>query len=114
MGEKLVLGRLRKICLAWPGTKEKETWGHPTFRAGEKIFATFGESRGDPCITFKAPKEERNALLEDPRFFVPAYVGHKGWLSVRVDSMVDWKEVERLVLESYRQIAPKRMAKKLK
>ena len=111
---KQVHARLKKICLAWPGTKEKTTWGHPTFRAGEKIFATMGEHEGDLCVTFKPRKEERNALLEDPRVFIPPYVGGKGWLSMRVDSTLEWGELERLLQDSYRQLAPKRLQAKWK
>jgi predicted DNA-binding protein (MmcQ/YjbR family) len=47
----------------------------------------------------------------DPaRFFVPPYVGHKGWVGMRLDDRPNWREVAALVRRSYRLIAPKRLA----
>ena len=47
----------------------------------------------------------------DPdRFFVPPYVGPKGWIGMRLDGRVDWDLVRDLVTDSYRMIAPKRLA----
>jgi predicted DNA-binding protein (MmcQ/YjbR family) len=47
----------------------------------------------------------------DPeRFFVPPYLGHKGWVGIRLDRKPDWEEVAALVKRSYRLIAPKRLA----
>lgn len=109
---KVVLTRLRKICLAWPGAAEVRKWGHPVFVVHEKIFATLGEHEGDPVIGFKALPEERDGLLEDPRFFPAAYVGRFGWLSMRADTQVDWKQVQELLLHSYQQIARKSRPKK--
>jgi predicted DNA-binding protein (MmcQ/YjbR family) len=52
---------------------------------------------------------------DDPsRFFVPAYVGHKGWLGARLDVSQDWTELTGLIQDSYRLIAPKRLAAYLK
>ncbi|HMF13765.1 MAG TPA: MmcQ/YjbR family DNA-binding protein [Gemmataceae bacterium] len=41
------LKQVRSICLALPEAGEVEAWGHPTFRAGKKMFAAFGEGRRD-------------------------------------------------------------------
>jgi predicted DNA-binding protein (MmcQ/YjbR family) len=105
------LGRLRKICLALPEAKERETWGHPTFRVRDKIFATFGEGEGGPALTCKAPPGSQAILVgADPaRFFVPAYVGSKGWVGMRLDRRVDWAEVAVVVERSWRLTAPKRL-----
>ena len=47
----------------------------------------------------------------DPeRFFVPPYVGPKGWVGMRLDGGPDWGEVAMLVRRSYRLVAPKRLA----
>jgi predicted DNA-binding protein (MmcQ/YjbR family) len=47
----------------------------------------------------------------DPeRFFVPPYVGHKGWVGMRLDDKPSWDEVTAMVRRSYRLIAPKRLA----
>ena len=75
------IDRLRAICLALPEAVEKEAWGDPTFRVRDKIFAM--EKRGDGRISLwcKAPAGSQMVLVgADPeRFFVPPYVGHKGW-----------------------------------
>jgi hypothetical protein len=107
-----VLTRLRRICLALPEAEEIETWGHPTFRVRKKIFVGCGaDDEGRVQMTCKAPQGEQQALVAaDPkRFFVPAYVGSRGWVGVRLDAPVDWAEITELVEESYRMTAPKRL-----
>lgn len=104
--------RLRAICLALPDAAEQEAWGDPTFRVRNKIFAM--EKRGDGRVSvwLKAPEGAQEMLVgADPeRFFVPPYVGHKGWVGVRLDFDPDWDEVAALIRRSYRLIAPKRLA----
>ncbi len=104
--------RLRAICLALPEAEEKEAWGDPTFRVRDKIFAM--EKRGDGRVSVwcKAPPGSQTILVgADPeQFFVPPYVGHKGWVGVRLDNQPDWDEVAEVVRRSYRLIAPKRLA----
>lgn len=106
------IDRVRAICLAHPEAAEKEAWGDPTFRVRDKIFAM--EKRGDGRISVwcKAPDGSQMVLVgADPqRFFVPPYVGHKGWIGVRLDNDPDGDEVAALVRRSYRLIAPKRLA----
>ena len=99
------LPRLRTICLALPEAEERETWGEPTMRVRNKIFAF---PRFDQ-VTFKADPDERVSLLEDPQFFYPPYVGSKGWVGMRLDGKPDWTEVTELLTTSYRLIAPKRL-----
>lgn len=112
MDRHLPSERLRMICLALPESSEKEAWEHPTYRVRDKIFAM--EAMGDGRISLwcKAPEGIQTVLVgADPeRFFVPPYVGHKGWIGVRLDDGPDWDEVARLVRRSYRMTAPKRLA----
>jgi hypothetical protein len=104
--------RLREICLALPNAVEIETWGAPTYRVGAKIFVL--ENRGDGRISFwcKAPEGSQMVLIgADPgRFFIPPYLGHKGWVGVRLDTGPDWNEVAALVRRSYRLVAPRRLS----
>lgn len=104
--------RLRAICLALPDAVEKETWGDPTYRVRDRIFAM--ERHGDGRLSFwcKAPPGSQQILVgADPgRFFVPPYVGPKGWIGMRLDNAPDWAEVEVVVRRSYRLIAPKKLA----
>lgn len=109
---KQPIDRLRAICLALPEAQEKEAWGDPTFRVCNKIFAM--EKRGDGRISLwcKAPSGSQAVLVgADPqRFFVPPYVGSKGWIGIRLDKDPDWDEVTSLIKRSYKLIAPKRLA----
>jgi predicted DNA-binding protein (MmcQ/YjbR family) len=106
------LERLRAICLALPEAVERETWGEATFRVREKIFAMGGTSNGQAKVSCKAPPGLQAALVEaaPARFFVPAYVGPKGWVGVYLGDGTDWDELADLIEESYRMTAPKRVA----
>jgi predicted DNA-binding protein (MmcQ/YjbR family) len=109
-----MLTRLRAICLALPATKEVEAWGHPTFRVGEKIFAGWSEQAGTGSLGVKTTHELQAALVSsDPRFKIAAYVGKHGWVQMTLAAPVDWDEVEALVRESYRLIAPASLSRSL-
>ncbi|HTS93464.1 MAG TPA: MmcQ/YjbR family DNA-binding protein [Stellaceae bacterium] len=108
------LTRLRKICLVLPEAEERETWELPTFRVRDKIFAMYVDDDDDrPGIWCKAPPGSQIILVEaDPaRFFVPPYVGHKGWIGMHLDRRVKWPEVDVVVRRSYKLTAPKRLLK---
>jgi predicted DNA-binding protein (MmcQ/YjbR family) len=108
-----LIKRVRGLCLALPEAFELETWDHPTFRVGRgkgRIFCT--AAADGATITLKADPVEREALLAqgDP-FFVPPYVGDKGWLGIRcAHPELDWEEVAELIATSYCLVAPKRLA----
>jgi predicted DNA-binding protein (MmcQ/YjbR family) len=105
------LDRLRKVCLALPEATEEVTWETDlTFRVRTKIFAITGEDAGG--VSLKATKEDQAELVaSDPRVTVAAYVGRFGWVSVDLTGKgLDWTMVEELVRESYRLIAPKKLA----
>jgi predicted DNA-binding protein (MmcQ/YjbR family) len=107
--------RLRAICLALPEAEERETWGDPTFRVREKIFAMEKSGDGRISVWCKAPPGSQMVLVgADPdRFFVPPYVGPKGWVGVRLDNKPDWDEVGEIVRRSYRLVAPRRLAQRV-
>lgn len=103
--------KFRRICLELPEATELETWGHPTFRVREKIFASAGAEGGVWSFGMKTSHEMQAGLVAtDSRFSVAAYVGKHGWISMRVDDDIDWNQVRALVVESYRMIAPKTLA----
>jgi predicted DNA-binding protein (MmcQ/YjbR family) len=113
-GFQKALERVRAICLALPEAVEVEAWGHPTFRAGKKMFAGLGESNpGGPTLGLKVGFDRQDELLQDPRFFPTPYAAHQGWVSLRLDAGTDWEEVKGLLREAYRQVALKRMLKAL-
>ena len=101
--------RFRQICLDLPEAEERETWGHPTFRVRDKIFASCAEDAS--TVGFKAHRDELDALLSDDRFERAAYVGRYGWVTMTLRGRIAWAEVDELVRSSYLQIAPRRLAK---
>jgi predicted DNA-binding protein (MmcQ/YjbR family) len=104
------LDRIRSICLGFPGAVELETWGHPTFRIGKKMFAAAG---GDPVqVSFKATLLEQQGLIQRPGFSRQHYTGRYGWVTVDLSTPgIDWEEIVELLAESYELIAPARKRK---
>ncbi len=106
--------RVRAICLALPEAEERPFGDHthPAFRIRDKFFVMTNED--GTSMTLKAPKGVQPILVaSDPeRFFVPKYVGHIGWIGVRLDrtAALDWTEIAELIVESYRLAAPRRLA----
>jgi hypothetical protein len=110
--EAAIVKRLRAICLALPGVTEKVAWGEPTWRAG-KIFAqmdTHHHGADHVAVWLPARPGVQEALVdEDPeRFFRPPYVGHLGWIGVRLDRKPDWKIVAGLVANAYDEVVAAR------
>jgi predicted DNA-binding protein (MmcQ/YjbR family) len=107
-----VAARLRKICLALPEAAERPFGGHtaPSYRVREKLFLMTSED--GRSMTFKAGPGVQEALVasQPERFFVPPYVGGKGWVGARLDVDHDWEEIDELIRDSYRLVAPKRLA----
>jgi hypothetical protein len=110
------LAALRELCLALPETTERLSHGEPAwFVRGKKTFAMFADHHHDDGrLAFWCPAppgaQEELVRAEPERFFRPPYVGHRGWLGVRLDVGVDWPEVDRIVREAYRVVAPKSLA----
>ena len=104
--------QLRAICLALPGAVEVAMQRGPTYRVNDKIFAMDRRGDGRVSVWCKAPAGSQAILVgaDAGRFFVPPYVGPKGWVGMRLDDAPDWSEVAALIRRSYRLIAPKRLA----
>ncbi len=116
-----LLDRLRQVCLALPEATEKLSHGSPSWFA-RKMFATWvDDHHGDGNTGFwcAAPQGVQEALVQsDPvRFFRPPYVGHRGWLGVRLvttdGAALDWDEVAELVEDAYRAVAPPTLLRRL-
>jgi len=108
------LARIRAICLALPEAEERPFGGHtaPAFRVRDKLFVMTSED--GTSMTMKAPRGAQQVLVasDGERFFVPKYVGSKGWVGVRLDlrAAPDWDEMAELIMEGYCLTAPKRLA----
>lgn len=111
MSDMDVHSQIRDICLALPEVSEKPFGGHtaPSFRIRDKLFVMTSED--GLSMTFKAGPGVQEALVAEApeRFFVPKYVGSKGWVGARLDVDLDWEEMAELIEDGYRLIAPKRL-----
>jgi hypothetical protein len=101
--------------MALPEAEERETWETPTFRVRGKIFAMVSTHDGYPAVWCKAPPGAQDILIgaDARRFFRPPYVGHTGRVGVRLDTGLDWTELDALVQRSWSLTAPKRLARLL-
>ena len=109
------LQRVRDIAATFPGSAEKVSHGRPAFFTS-KVFAYYGGSirvDGDwvqhpHAIVVQPDPDDRRALLEDERVWIPAYLGPSGWIGLDLDGATDWTEVAELLDASFRLTAPKR------
>jgi len=106
------LERLREICLALPETSERLSHGAPTFFVRDKraflMVLTNHHGDGRFAIWCAAPAGVQGMLVENDleKFFVPPYVGHRGWLGVRLDRGLDWDELAGIAEDAYAEVAP--------
>ena len=104
------LEQLRRACLSWPDVEERVSHGEPTwFHRGKRSFVTYADHHHDDRLAFwcASPPGARDLLVEaeSDRYFVPPYVGHRGWLGVYLDVTVDWSVIERIVSDAYHTTA---------
>lgn len=109
---------MRAICTAFPEVTEKVTHGSPGFFVKKQFVMAWPRGHHDhdfPHLWCAAPPGAQEALVGgDPgRFFRPPYVGHRGWVGVRLDGGVDWDEVADLCEDAYRAVAPARLVRAL-
>ena len=102
------------ICLALPEATEKLSHGSPAFFVGKQFVMLWpGGHHEDhfPHLWCAAPAGAQEGLVAvaPKRFFRPPYVGHRGWLGMRLDGKVDWDEVAVICEDAYRTVAPKRL-----
>jgi len=108
MDDKKILAKLREICLVLPKTSETTTFGHPTFQVGTKTFTVLETYQGVLSICVKVGKNMQPIFLEDRRFYRTPYVGQHGWVSLRANTKLDWKEIAELVRGSYELVIAKK------
>lgn len=113
------LEKLAKVCMALPGAAKEEMHGHVAFRVGKKTFAYYlNDHHGDGivsvCCKVLAGDNERLIEASPRKFYMPAYIGPRGWVALRLDrATVDWSEAQELVRGSYEQTAPKKLLQQL-
>jgi len=105
-----IAAKVRKICATLDDVTEAETLGHPTFRVSGKNFCVVEVNRGITAISVKVGLPVQAAVLKDERFYKTPHSGAHGWVSLRTNGRLDWREVEDLVKGSYRLMARKSSA----
>jgi hypothetical protein len=110
------LERVRSTCLALPETSERLSHGAPTFfiRAKRSFVMYLDDHHGDGrlAIWCAAPLGAQDELVETApeHYFVPPYVGHRGWVGLRLDRGVPPSELAAVIEDAYLTVAPKRLA----
>lgn len=110
------MARLRSLCLALPEVTERTSHGEAAWFVGRQFVMSVDHHHDDRIGFWAAAPEGAQArwIAADPvRYYVPPYVGGRGWVGVRLDSEPDWDEVAEIVEEDYRAIAPGRLVREL-
>lgn len=115
---EVVEARVRSICLALPEVSERLSHGAPAFFVGKQFLQLWPDGHHDQRFAHlwcAAPPGAQEALVgsRPERFFRPPYVGHRGWIGVRLDGQVDWDEVESVCEDAYRSVASPRLVARL-
>ena len=111
MTEEQILERVREVCLALPEVSERLSHGEPTwFYKSKKTVVMYADRHHDDRLAFwcAAPEGAQVALIaSDPeRYFRPPYVGHRGWVGVRLDiEPLDWEAIEAIIGDAYTAVA---------
>jgi hypothetical protein len=111
--------RLRRVCLALPEVTERLSHGEPSFfiRDKKQFVSLDNHHHGAEHLAFWCPAPpgvQEELIAENPeQYFRPPYVGHRGWLGVRIDLEPDWAEISEIVRDAYRQVAPKGLIARL-
>ena len=111
--------RLVALCRTLPEAEVAPAATHLAFKVRKKIFGYYcNNHHGDGVIALwcKAPPGEQGRLVSEhpSRYFVPPYVGPRGWVGLRLDtSAVDWTSVKDLLFGSYYLTVPDALRKDL-
>lgn len=109
------LERVRALCLALPETTERPSHGSPAFFVRDRrCFVMYlDDHHGDGRLALwcAAPDGMQEGLVSsDPEsYFVPPYVGHRGWVGVRLDRTLSWNEIAGAIEDAWLAVAPKRL-----
>ena len=107
---------VREVCLSFPESEEVPSRGSPDFRVRGKTFATYAVNHhgdGRIALWLNAPDGAQRFYSEnEPEcYFVPPYVGPRGWLGVELDKGLDWRTIAKRVREAYEKAAPASLAR---
>ncbi|MCP9959983.1 MULTISPECIES: MmcQ/YjbR family DNA-binding protein [Streptomyces] len=103
---------VRRIALSLPETVEKEAWSMPTFRVAGKMYVTVPDD--ETSFAVRCPRHERAELIaaEPEKFWVPPHEAASAWVRVRLAALEDLDELRDILVDSWRQAAPDRLAER--
>jgi predicted DNA-binding protein (MmcQ/YjbR family) len=106
---------VREVCLSFAEAEEIVSHGSPNFRVRGKTFASYvvnhhGDGRVALWLNAPAGSQDHYTKSEPRHFFVPPYVGPRGWLGVHLDKGLPWQRVAALVRQAYEKVAPRGLA----
>lgn len=115
---KTIPDAVRELCLAFPDTQEVRSHGSPNFKVSGKTFATFtvnhhGDGRVALNVASPPGAQQLHTEMEPAHYFIPPYVGPKGWLGVELNQGLDWMSIANRVREAWENVAPRSLAKEL-
>jgi hypothetical protein len=107
------LERVRRICAALPETSERISHGEPTFFVRKKVYVMFAHNHhadGRIAVWLPVPPGfQADLIAGDPTtFFVPPYVGGRGWVGIVLDAISD-TDLQLYIETAWDLIAPKRL-----
>ena len=111
--------KVADLCLALPAAERKKGHDHETYCVRGKVFAYFlddhhGDGIVSVCVKSELGENTDRARRDPERYYLPAYIGSRGWFGLRLDrGRVDWREVANVIERSYRLAAPKTLLKRL-
>ena len=113
------LQRLSALCLELPQVERRLAGDHADFRVRGRVFAYFLDNHHGDGIVAVCCKSELGenidrASREAARYYLPAYIGARGWFGLRLDRpSIDWSEVRAVIEASYRLAAPRKLLQEL-
>jgi len=115
---KTINEAVREVCLSFPESEERISHGSPDFCVRGKTFASYvlnhhGDGRVALWLNAPTGSQDHYTGSEPKYFFVPPYVGPRGWLGVHLDKGLSWKRVAALVRQAYEKVAPATLAKSI-
>lgn len=111
--------RVTALCRTLPGAESTDHGDHSIYRVRRKVFAYFlddhhGDGIVSVCVKSELGENADRARRDPARYYLPAYIGSRGWFGLRLDrGRVPWSEVAEVIERSYRLTAPKSLLREL-
>jgi hypothetical protein len=109
---------VREVCLSFPEVEEVVSHGFPDFRVRGKTFASYvvnhhGDGRVALWLNAPSGSQDHYSKSKPKHFFVPPYVGPRGWMGVHLNKGLSWQRVAALVRQAYEKVAPRALTESL-